>query len=1507
MKTVVKDYVTRFEKNHKRRNRFIAMFLCLSLLTSLVVNRELAGTGIAATADYICGQEEHTHDESCYELACGLEGEKADLDFATLYEDERLGTLEAANAYEEQLNAYNEQLNSQSESSEGEELYSETPTAPVHVHDASCYKLVCDITPHVHSAECIAPTDEDENSENGENDINAISEDGESSEDSEVSAQDLDFDKDDTIDENEHNAHPMVDVATNLNFTVQKYNTNNKKWETLESGATITDGDELKTTITYTIPHSVVTEKAYIITYNLPEGFDVSNMDASVRKGYVSGTIGTVSKGGTSAEDSWGIYSIDDSGHIQIAFNESFFATNDDFSGGLTIQGKAKVNGTSEVTTITFDGNGPTFNIVPKAEAKDLSVTKTAGKVKDGKITYTVTATSTTGTDNAVNIEDTIWMNGLNSVTIGDVKVVDANGNPVTPTSSTISGNSMKLELPKFESAGTYTITYTADVSDIKEWTDGSASVGNSVVAKDGSNEKGRANTSSVVQDPLINKQGWINGTNTGIVWTVTINQNKSEDVAGEWQISDTLDSSSIDWSKVTDLKVIKTDKNNIQTDVKDEFVNNNYSKLNVEAGCSYTITYTTPVEIKSEEYKVTNSAIVVPPGDGKHYKSDGTVVVKPKDEFPSKQTTGSSTAITNTTTREQGWSVTLNPTAGSSSTIVIEDSLYDENENYNADVHWSTLTELNKWFKANTVEYTASIVGYDVNGNQVTDENAKVVRFKLTLTPKTTWSGNTITPTYYSVFETKDMNDGDTIAVVNKAQNENGIAHESKATYTKSSTFNKYLVSKPNSYTTNYISGSTTVDYTKLEDKKLTYRIYLKPSDNNEITVTDTIPEGMTLSADDVSVKLVSGYDDNSSNTSGHYDDNGNWVSYDLNAEGNKPTITVSEDNVLTVVIPAGRPSAFYDAENKASYAIDYTVTVTDEYWESIKNNDKTYTNVAKWGDKVTKVDTEIKRTVDTLQKTGEQIKDASGKVTNSIRYWVIINPTGETLNDGNPIKLTDKMKKSDEVKVSVDLANVKLYSYNYKNAENHYIGSEIDSDVFTSSYDESTNTFNMTIPDGTAMVLSYVYTVDNMNNQKEISLSNSVTLEGKTTISKENKVTVQEASSSAYVTKTNTLTIVKVDEDRYQKPLPGAEFDVYQYSNSVWSKINESSLVTNDKGTTSFSLKNITRDTLYYFQETKAPEGYSLSDKKYYFVPLDSNTAVDTWVSANSVLMNTEGITKSDIIFIEYNGYGTVYVPNKLTTLQVKKLWFDYEGNEVSGTQDIQVQLYQNTKYLEYKTVTVCWYTGPSDNMTLQNTTEIQVKPGTEFTFSSRYWNNWGALSLTRSDTGESYTLYGDSDSVVTQSIGVINDDITLSLHCIDNVYNAMNAGDLSCTYTEAEWVSDDAVPYGEPITLSKSNGYTYKWEDLPTANDGKEIYYTVQEITDLGSSYTVTYVNNTGVQTGVITVNNKKNTKSEPYKLPETGGSGTTPYLFSGLAIMAASLTVIYLKRRKGEGKA
>ncbi|HBG3383021.1 TPA: LPXTG cell wall anchor domain-containing protein, partial [Clostridioides difficile] len=38
-----------------------------------------------------------------------------------------------------------------------------------------------------------------------------------------------------------------------------------------------------------------------------------------------------------------------------------------------------------------------------------------------------------------------------------------------------------------------------------------------------------------------------------------------------------------------------------------------------------------------------------------------------------------------------------------------------------------------------------------------------------------------------------------------------------------------------------------------------------------------------------------------------------------------------------------------------------------------------------------------------------------------------------------------------------------------------------------------------------------------------------------------------------------------------------------------------------------------------------------------------------------------------------------------------------------------------------------------------------------------------------------------------------------------------------------------------------------------------------------------------------------------------LPETGGSGTTPYIAAGTTLMAAAYVIHRMRRRRGEGRA
>ncbi len=90
MRDIVKEYQKKFRRNHQRARRYTALLLALALTTSLFVNWQLHGVGIAKTAEYLCGELEHEHTAACYEkqLVCGYEeGEPEDWN-ATMTDDD---------------------------------------------------------------------------------------------------------------------------------------------------------------------------------------------------------------------------------------------------------------------------------------------------------------------------------------------------------------------------------------------------------------------------------------------------------------------------------------------------------------------------------------------------------------------------------------------------------------------------------------------------------------------------------------------------------------------------------------------------------------------------------------------------------------------------------------------------------------------------------------------------------------------------------------------------------------------------------------------------------------------------------------------------------------------------------------------------------------------------------------------------------------------------------------------------------------------------------------------------------------------------------------------------------------------------------------------------------------------------------------------------------------------------------------------------------------------------
>ena len=108
-------------------------------------------------------------------------------------------------------------------------------------------------------------------------------------------------------------------------------------------------------------------------------------------------------------------------------------------------------------------------------------------------------------------------------------------------------------------------------------------------------------------------------------------------------------------------------------------------------------------------------------------------------------------------------------------------------------------------------------------------------------------------------------------------------------------------------------------------------------------------------------------------------------------------------------------------------------------------------------------------------------------------------------------------------------------------------------------------------------------------------------------------------------------------------------------------------------------------------------------------------------------------------------------------------------------------------------------------------------------------------------------------------------------------------------------------DRTPFAE-ADLTADNNWTKTWsgKELPLTDpvSGKAYHYLVEEETT--GNWNV-YIDNNGVQTGNITVQNYVYTG---YELPSTGGMGTAPFGVLGGALAAAAALLLVRKRKQDE---
>ena len=606
------------------------------------------------------------------------------------------------------------------------------------------------------------------------------------------------------------------------------------------------------------------------------------------------------------------------------------------------------------------------------------------------------------------------------------------------------------------------------------------------------------------------------------------------------------------------------------------------------------------------------------------------------------------------------------------------------------------------------------------------------------------------------------------------------------------------------------YEKTQTVDKYDPASEQQFSYQLMLDVSswnsfkDHDTVTITDTLPDGLTYYKDSKSPLFGFRMTDNSGKTVGSISSK---ITTSVTQEGQTLTFTLSG---LSSISDA-------DAAQIQALVIRYTVKVNDSEWTTNPRlESKSYTNTASCDalNLNAKAFVTLNRNVKVLTKKGEQV----GK-TGNVHYTVVINPTARQLGDGGMVTVTDTLGVcTKNVSAELDYSSIQLYDYPKTNISEplpttQYNVSEMSLTGTAEKEPYKTYTFTVDVPNARAFVLEYTINTDASTNVK---LKNTVSISGQEDTGSD--TTDIGAIDGASTVDQGRLLIHKVDKLNPGTALNGAVFKLERFDSEKgsWEVLNSTALTTKkvdgtdgvivipfgNRGDLSVPDKNLFRLT-----EETAPTGYKKSDEVFYFIWM--NTQSDTTITPEAAYQaavgdkttdsNGNALPKQpDVTFYGNQKEYSLYVPNERTYLTIQKFWVDEDGRALNG------------------------------------------------------------------------------NDVNAESITV-------------NLYSYKKG-------------SDKATASVETITLEKAHKWVYTVTD---GIDTDHIYYI--EEADSGNLYEVSYNTTVGVTGGgLLTVTNKL-TPAGGYELPSTGGAGTTLYTAVGGTMVLAALVCGFCQKRRRERRA
>lgn len=426
MNHIIKKFAEQHQRKRKLRRRFISIFLAAALLVTAGVVWQMKDPGLSLSGNLICGKEEHQHTGECYEaiLICGQEESEDQVipghqHTEACYEVHEICSCETGEhvhgdgCYDAEGNltcALQEHTHTDGCYTEEQALVcgqeeAEDQVIYGHHHTDACYetRLVCGKEEHQHTADCIGKEEKQTEQKTEEQE-----------------AQDT---RQETV------------IVQSPNSSASARRTENSSGRRMAAaniqllaGETGIDFTEYITSITISrqedgtwapgTEFEVGDHVQVSISYRLdagvvhPENRTIFyQMPEGITlsgqsEGYVDGGNGTTV----------GVYRITENGYIEITFSENF-ATGEAFEGNISFEGDIAAGESGGDYEISFGGSDTVITIKPDSDASALAIQKTGGFDYTAiKMNYSITVSSERGTGgNPVTIED--WFNVATGVT----------------------------------------------------------------------------------------------------------------------------------------------------------------------------------------------------------------------------------------------------------------------------------------------------------------------------------------------------------------------------------------------------------------------------------------------------------------------------------------------------------------------------------------------------------------------------------------------------------------------------------------------------------------------------------------------------------------------------------------------------------------------------------------------------------------------------------------------------------------------------------------------------------------------------------------------------------------------------------------------------------------------------------------------------------------------------------------------------------------------------------